>query len=162
MTLEQLANTLPNGFHDSALKTFTIDYERRTVRLNMSLKVGDPDGPCEQRDDVREARIEISGVVFFAIDPPSSAAGCNFESPGELWIVDSYETRSIPEFTKTIENKLLDAVPADAFVQSFFVSEWNSYIHIAARNCSMEWDGAARHYEGPRQSFYPGETIDLK
>jgi len=161
MTLEELANTLPNGLHDSALKSLSIDYERRTLRLDVSIKVGDPDGPLEQRDDVRDAQIDVSGVVFFVIDPPSTAAGYDFESPGELWIVDGYETRSIPKFTSTIDKKLLDAVPAGAFVQSFFVSEWNSYLHVAARDCSMKWIGSARHYEGPRQAFYPGETIDL-
>jgi hypothetical protein len=127
----------------------------------MSLKVGDPDGPREQRDDVRDAEIDISGVFFFVIDPPSPAAEYDFVSPGELWIVDGYETRSIPEFTKSIDKKLLDAVPADAFVQSFFVHDWNSYIHVAAKDCAMKWVGVSRHYKGTRQVYYPGETIDL-
>lgn len=65
MTLEELAHTLPSGFHDSALKSLLMDYEHRTLRLDVMLKVGDPDGPREQRDDVRDAQIEISGVVFF-------------------------------------------------------------------------------------------------
>ena len=30
MTLEELANTLPSGFHDSALKGLSIDYECRS------------------------------------------------------------------------------------------------------------------------------------
>lgn len=160
MTWAELDATLPSGFHDSALKRFSIDYERRTVRLEVSLKVGDPDGPRAQRNDVRDAQIDISGVVFFVIDPPCSDADHDFKSPGELWIPDSYDTRSIPEFTKTIDKKLLDAAPADAFFQSFFVSEWNSYIHLAAKDCAIKWVGVAQHYRGPRQAFYPGETID--
>jgi hypothetical protein len=160
MTLEQLANTLPNGLHDSALKSLSIDYESRTLRLDISIKIGNPEGPREQRDDIRDAQIYVSGIVFFVIDPPSSAPGYDFESSGELWIVDSYETRSIPQFTKMIDQKLLDAVPADAFVQSFFVGQWNSYLHVAARDCSVEWSGAARHYKGPRQAFFPGEVVD--
>jgi len=161
MTLGELAKTLPNGLHDSALKSLSIDYEHRTLCLDVSIKVGDSDGPREQRDDVRDAEIQMSGVVFFVIDPPSSDAGYDFKSPGELWIVDDYETRSIPRFTKTIDKKLLDAVPAEAFVQSFFVSEWNSYLHVAARDCAMKWVGVARHYAGVRQAFHPGETVDL-
>jgi hypothetical protein len=160
MTLEELANKLPNGLHDSALKSFSIDYEHRTLRLEVSIVVGDSDGPREQRDDIRDAQIEISGVIFFVVEPPDPGPHRDFQSPGELWI-DSYETRSIPEFTETIDKKLLDAVPADAFVQSFFVHEWNSYVHVAARDCSMKWVGIARHYKGPRQVFYPGETVDL-
>ncbi len=161
MTWAELDNSLPSGLHDSALKSLSIDYERRTLRLEVSLKVGDPDGPREQRDDVRDAQIEIFGVVFFVIDPPSSDANYDFKSPGELWIADGYETRSIPEFTKAIDKKLLDAVPADAFVQSFFVSEWNSYLHLAAKDCAMKWVGVPRHHKGARQAFYPGEMVDL-
>lgn len=161
MTLAELENTLPSGFHDSALTGLSIDYARRAARLDVSLKVGDPDGPREQRDDVRDAQINISGLVFFVIDPPSSAAAYDFDSPGALWLSDGHETRSIPEFTKSIGKSLLDAVPVDAFVQSFFVHDWNSYIHIAARDCAMKWFGVARHYKGPRQAYYPGETIDL-
>jgi len=159
MTLEELADTLPSGFHDSALKKLSFDYERRTVCMEMSLKVGDPDGPLEQRDDVRDAQIDVTGVVFFVIDSPSSDATYDFQS-GELWVVDAYETRSIPEFAKTIDKNLLDAVPPDAFVQSFFVSEWNSYLHVAAKDCAMKWIGLARQYKGQRQAFCPGETID--
>jgi hypothetical protein len=161
MTWTELDTTLPNGFHDSALKSLSIDYEQRTVRLDVSLKVGDPDGSREQRDDVRDAQIDISGVVFFVIDPPSPGAEYGFDSPGNLWIADGYETRSIPKFTETIDKNLLNAVPAEEFIQSFFVKDWNSYIHVAARDCSMTWVGVARHYQGPRQIFYPGETVDL-
>jgi hypothetical protein len=161
MTLMELEDSLPSGLHDSALKGLSIDYVRRTIRLDVSLKVGDADGPREQRDEVRNAQIEISGVVLFVIDPPSPAAGYDFKAPGELWIVDGYETRSIPGFTTTIDKELLDAVPPEALIHSFFVSDWNSYMHVAARDCSIKWVGAAEHYRGRRQAYYPGETIDL-
>jgi hypothetical protein len=136
-----------------------IGYERGTLRLDVSVVVGNAHGPREQRDDVRDAHIAISGVVF-VIDPPSSAAGYAFKSPGELWIADGYETRSIPECTETIGKKLLHSVPGEAFVQSFFIRDWNSYVHVSATDRAMKWVGAARHYEGPRQVVRPGEMVD--
>jgi len=60
-----------------------------------------------------------------------------------------------------MDKALLEGVPAEAFVQSFFVKDWNAFIHIAARDCSMKWLRVKRHYKGPRQIFYPGETVDL-
>ncbi|HKT87449.1 MAG TPA: hypothetical protein VJQ59_03375 [Candidatus Sulfotelmatobacter sp.] len=161
MTLEELANSLPNGFHDSGLKNLSINYDRGTVQLTVSLKVGDPDGPPEHRDDTRDAHIEITGLQVFAIDPPSAAAGYDLDSPGELWIADGYQTRSIPEFTKSMSRDLMESLPAEVWVHSFFVSEWNSYIHIAAKDCAMKWAGEPRPYRGRRQAFYPGETIEL-
>jgi hypothetical protein len=161
MTLEELAHTLPSGFHDSALKGLSVDYERRTLRLDVSLKVGAPDGPREQRDNIRDAEVEISGFVFFVIDPPCPDPAYDFISAGEVWIGDGYETRSIPKFTGAIDEKLLNAVPEGAFVESFFVHDWNSFVHVAARDCAVKWVGLARPCKGPRQAFYPGEKIDL-
>jgi hypothetical protein len=116
--------------------------------------------PREQRDDIRDAEVEISGVAFVVIDPPSPSEGYDFNSPGEIWIVDTYETRSIPGYTKSIGPKLLDRIPAGGFAHSFFVINWNSYIHFAAKDCAITWVGSSKHYEGPRQHFYPGENID--
>ena len=160
MTLTELDKTLPSGFHDSALKGMAVDYEKRTLRLDMSLRVGDPEGPREQRDDYRDAQVDISEFAFLVIDPPH--ASYDFCKPGEVWISDGWETQSIPEFTKTIGKNLQDAVPKGAFLHSFFVHDWNSYIHVCARDCAMKWVGEPKHYRGPRQVFYPGEMIDVE
>jgi hypothetical protein len=33
MTLEEVASSLPNGFHDAELQRFEMDYVHRTLRL---------------------------------------------------------------------------------------------------------------------------------
>jgi hypothetical protein len=40
MTLDELAVSLPNGFHDAELKTLALDYERREARLVLDLWSG--------------------------------------------------------------------------------------------------------------------------
>ena len=157
MTLSELDSSLPSGFHDSALKSFAVDYEQRKVCMKLSLRVGNPDGPRDHRDDCREAKLEISGAIFFILDAPDKDN--DFGSAGEVWIADGFETRSIPKFTNHLEG-LLDALPDGAFAHSFYVQDWNSYIHIAARDCSIEWLGDVKSYRGRRQTFYPGETLD--
>jgi hypothetical protein len=72
MTLQEVENTVLNGFHDSRLKRIVIDYERAGVRLDISLSVGDPAGGPEQHDLYRDASISISGLVFLSIQPPAS------------------------------------------------------------------------------------------
>jgi hypothetical protein len=158
MTLAELDNSLPCGFHDAGLKSVTIDYEQRTVSLKFSLKVGNPEGPCKHRDDCRDAQVEITGMIFWIVDPPDRRE--EFGSAGEVWIGDSCETRSIPQFTRHLSG-ITGAVPSDAFVHSFFANDWNSYIHVAARGCSMRWLGDAYAYQGRRQAFHPGETVDI-
>jgi hypothetical protein len=158
MTFAELDNSLSNGFHDAALKSVTVDYERRTVSMKLSLKVGNPDGPREKRDDCRDAQVEINGMILWIVDPPDPNE--EFKAAGELWIADSYETGSIPQFTKHLSG-VLTAVPADAFVHSFLVNDWNSYIHVAGRDCSIGWLNEPYEYRGRRQAFHPGETIDI-
>jgi hypothetical protein len=157
VTLVEIEDQLPNGFHDSALKGLAVDYERRTVRFHLAISVGDADGPREHRDDCRDAQLELSGMIFLVVDPPDGST--DFGSSGELWIMDGYETRSIPEYAKSIDSKLLDTVGKDAFAHSFFVNDWNSYIHVAARDCAIRWTGDPYPYRGPRQHFYPGEIV---
>lgn len=84
MTLTELDHSLPDGFHDSALKGLIVDYERRVAILEMSLCVGDCDGPRKHRDDCRPARIEFAGVVLLVLDPPDGTY--DFSSSGEIWM----------------------------------------------------------------------------
>ncbi len=157
MTLTELLSSLPSGFHDAALKSLTVDCEHRRALMTLSLKVGDPDGPREQRDDCRDAQVEIAGMIFWIMDPPDPTR--DFNAGGEVWIADGYETTSIPQFTQHL-NDLLKAMPEGAFAHSFFANDWNSYIHVAGVNCSVKWIGEPYSVSGRRKAYLPGETID--
>jgi hypothetical protein len=157
VTLIELENSLPNGFHDSALTSFEVDYTGRNLRARVSLKVGLPDDPRETRNDGRDAMVEITGLVFLVIDPPDSKR--DFSTRGEVWIADGHETASIPQFTQHL-NELIKALPEGAFAHSFFVSDWNSYIHVAGVDCSVKWIGEQYSVSGRRKAYLPGETID--
>ena len=157
MTFSELESSLPSGFHDAALKSLTADYEHRRVLMTLSLKVGDPDGPREHRDDCRDAQVEIAGMIFWIVDPPDSKR--DFSARGEVWIGDGYETASIPQSTEHLK-ELLKALPEGALAHSFFVSDWNSYIHVAGTNCSLKWIGEQYSVSGRRKAYLPGETID--
>ena len=137
MTLAEIESLLPSGFHDSHLRRVAIDYEQSGVLLDISLSVGDPDGPSEQRDNYREASIRISELVFLSIQPPDSKYA--FDSKKELWIVDGYDTRSTPQVLELVDADLVKRIPQDAFLYSFFVSDWNSFIHVAARSAELTW-----------------------
>ena len=135
MTLEELAHSLPNGFHDSKLKLLTVDFERRTICMQMSLLVGLPDDPPEHRDDYRDAQVDVSGFSFLVTERPDGSY--NFAAPGSLTLVDAYEASSIPEVATELEFILKS--PYHKFVQSFYVSDWTSFIHIAGNDCSVRW-----------------------
>ena len=161
MTLAELADSLPNGFHDSALKRLAIDYEQQAARLEMSLLVGVPDDPTADRNACRDALVEVLGLQFLIISAPD--IGECLSSAGKVCIVDAYETREILSYCKEINPTLLQSLPSDVFAFSFYVSDWNSYMHVAGRDCNMQWTGNNHAHNGDsRQPSLPGEKIDLK
>jgi hypothetical protein len=72
MTLEELADTLPNGFHDAQVSSVSIDYVEREARLNIDLWVGVPSEDEELREAYREGELKLSGLLYWVIEPPDA------------------------------------------------------------------------------------------
>ena len=134
MTLEELARTLPNGFHDAEFRTVLLDYGRRRVLIDVSVWIGDMDAKFAPREGYRDGELVIDGLHFVVIEPPDPrypfaentslcVAGCSPPSKSDFASVS--------------------ALPAGCFASRFFVNEWNSFIHVAARGANLTWKGAA-------------------
>ncbi len=50
MTLDELNNTLPNGFHDAQVYSIELDYRAGIAKLHLSLWVGSMDDPQPERE----------------------------------------------------------------------------------------------------------------
>lgn len=134
MTLEELENTLPNGLHDADVQGITVDYAQRKVTFDLAVWVGKMEDPPERREAYKSGRIEISGLLFLVMEPPDPKYP--FTRTGLT--IDGCD------MSKNIGGKLLESLPADSFFRSFWVNEWNAFIHIAAKNAALVWvnDGA--------------------
>ena len=71
MTFDDLAISLPNGFHDAELKSIMIDYTRREARLILDIWVAD-DVSMEEREAYRPAEVTLSGLLFWVSEPPDA------------------------------------------------------------------------------------------
>src|SRR2546425_3075947 len=69
MTFEEVAGSLPNGFHDAELQRFEMDYVHRTLRLDLVVWIGDMDD-SRRRELHRPARLTLDEVAFLVIEPP--------------------------------------------------------------------------------------------
>jgi len=134
MDLDQLLDHPHGTFHDSIIERVEIDYLNRTARFQIQICTGDPEATKpELRESSKPGFLLISGLLFIAMDPP--AEGYPYQSRDGLWIC-AYEIH--PGITKGSEPLPKD-LPANASVHRFFVSEWNSFIHIAATHFNFEW-----------------------
>ena len=151
VTLEELENSLPNGLHDAEMQRVSIDYQQRTMTIDMSVFVGEVDAPLEMREAYREGTLVISGLQFAVIEPPD--AGYPFASAGASRI-DSCD------MMKNLDPSLLQALPQGAFVGCLFVNDWNAFVHLAGLKAEIQWTGPII-YRKDREHYLPGETVDL-
>ena len=131
MTFEELDQRFPNGFDDAEITSLTLDYQDRTAKLQLNLRGNPPDGP--NRDEYQQAVLLLNGFYHFAIEPPDA---------DYLWYpqrsiqVNGYaeDASQFPLF-----EHLKPKMSGDAFCCRFYVHDWNSFIHIAAKDAQFSW-----------------------
>jgi hypothetical protein len=129
MTLLELAETLPNGLHDSQVTELLLSYVDRSIRLRVNVWVGHTDGPAKSRETYRAAVIVLRDFEYCVMDRPDAA----------------YPFRTSRELT-------IDATNADPSVDPgghgsacrLRVGEWNGFIHIRAGEATLTWTGESR------------------
>jgi hypothetical protein len=127
-SLEQLAGTLPNGFHDALISTCKLDFVGRIAEFDLEVSVGDPNGVKADPDAYRAATLTVTGLSFCQIEPPDPRYPFTAAEPVMVDLCDADST-----------HPLAGTIPADAFFSRFFVSDWNAFIHIAASDATLTW-----------------------
>jgi len=143
MTLQELEKRLPNGLHDSTINRIAIDYEQRTLTLDIDVWVGDMDGARERREIYKRGQILISGLFFAVMEPPD---------PKYPFLNSNRLTIDGCDMSKSLSAELMDSLPEGAFFRSLWVNEWNAFIHFAARNAGLTWlDGSGAEAPSEKQ-----------
>ena len=137
MTLAELEDTLPNGFHDAYITSVAMDYVRAELRLGMSLSFSVPDDPPEV-PGYRPAIVKESGVKLFVVDAPNPDPQYSILERDEQ-PANGFVTSTSEDWNKEIDQGLIDAAGPTAPLYSFFIGTWNSCIHIAATDATYEW-----------------------
>lgn len=136
MTLDELDNFLPNGFHDTQITSMELDYVAGTATLNVELLVGWPEDPEPERQAYQAAVLKIAGMGFCSIEPPF--ASYDFIPDGNPITAsgDPAKTDHLPSLVE-----LSGKFPEGVWCYRFFVIEWNGFIHIAGRDAEVNWIG---------------------
>ena len=132
MTIDELEQSLLNGFHDAFIRTIRLDYARRTASMEMSIWVDDLDESPEFRELYRDAVLEFEGMQSVILDPPDP--GYPYAEPKPLWVdfASGPPDPPIPALT---------LLPKGCFVARFYVRDWNSFVSVAATSASLRWTG---------------------
>lgn len=135
MTFEEIENSLPNGLHDAEVHRLTVDYAKRTLTAELDVWVGDADDPPDRLETYRAARIDVEGLLFLIMEPPDPKYP--FDKSVNLTI-DGCDKR------ESLNAELLNSIPGNGFFRSFWVREWNAFIHLAGANARFSWVDDAR------------------
>ena len=126
MTIEDIEQLLPNGFHDSYITALHVNYAQRTAEIDMKIWVSGPE--AADPDEYQPLKLSLSGLIYFVIEPP----GDLYLDTSEPWLVAGGSSE-----VETSPSRLPKSLPAGAFTYWFFVNNWNSYIHIAALTAEL-------------------------
>lgn len=123
MNIFELEEQMENSFHDSCLTNISVDYLSMTLSLEFEIVVGLSDNEYEKKTVV------IEGLQQLFIEPSETTIE---EKP---WITDFGNYFELTE--KPIKSDNLRE-SRDIFVCYFFVSNWNSFIVIAGKDCYLK------------------------
>ena len=146
MTFDELDDSLPNGLHDAELLGLDVDWVQRKAAFRFVLwvaaDVDDPRGAEVYRPissgtgwagpDGRPATVTFTGVHFLTIDPPQTAYAAPRQDRGlRIDAASGDPPDAAPPPT----------LPPETFRLWMFVSDWNAFIRLAARDVQLDWTG---------------------
>lgn len=130
MTFEEIAASLPHGFHDAQLRRFEMDYVRRELTFELDVWIGDMN--AEVRELYRPARLALKNVAYLVIEPPHP--DYPWDEPGEIRI-----DAGVGQPTQS--SSKLPGAPDGTSVAWMYLEDLNTVIIFAAGSASLDWTG---------------------
>lgn len=128
-----LLDTLPNGLHDAEVSSLHFDPVKRELKLRLRVWVGDVGAETEaERERYQSGVLVFRGVHYVVNTAPDPSYPYAKPSPLTIDADDLRDLREPPDVS-------LPPTPEGAFAVSIFVSEWNAFIYVAAREVVMTW-----------------------
>ena len=134
-SLREVEDHLPNGLHDAWVDAITLDFAANTARIGLQVWMGNLYAPMgEEREARRKATLWLRDLVYFVVEAPGPD-GEWFEGEDGLTI----DAGDASDDSNPAAPRPLRPLRGGAFAYWFYVREWNSFIHVAARSAVLEW-----------------------
>ncbi|HEU0047498.1 MAG TPA: hypothetical protein VFQ43_07830 [Nitrososphaera sp.] len=133
MTFEELAQKLPNGFHDAEILKISMDFVNRSIVIGMNLLTGVPGDPDPER--YRPGALRVVSPYLFFIEPPD---------PSYHFVPDGSPINASGSSIKVGKSaevdRLLAVLPPNSTPYFFFLDDWNSCLYLAGASVEFSWD----------------------
>lgn len=138
MTFQELAQSLPNGFHDAELHRLEIDYVQQVLRMELVVWIGRMSAR-ETRELYRPAEVVVEKVSFLIMESPDENSPWN--EAGALTI----DTGTVVPEECSVQ---LPSIPAGSSVTRVYVYDWNRSFYFAGASAQLEWTGPEVNRDG--------------
>lgn len=136
MKLAEIDEKLPNGFHDAEIEQLNWNFEAGLLIFDINFWVAVESG--HDRNKRRKGKLELQKVSFLVIEPPE----LRMSDPKPLrGGVGALQVDGGPANEENFRDlsKLKANLSADTEIFSFYVVNWNSFIHVATDEAKLTW-----------------------
>ena len=119
-------------FHDSELECVGLNFAANTISFNFMIPCGIAAG---RQLAYEKGMLVFHEPLFYYIEPCEYRTKLNDRAA--LWITDD---GPLPNSAVEASGKLPHDLPPDAFAHYFYSSTTNSFIVVAARRASFQWE----------------------
>jgi hypothetical protein len=127
MTIEELEETLPNGFHDSQIVSISVNFLVGTCCIELDVDHDDPDP-----DVFKRMKLQLKDVSLVAIEPPDPKI--DLSTKETVWASGHPTSEKILPALDSYRK----SAPPNTFFYSFFLHELNCHIHLGAKEATLE------------------------
>jgi hypothetical protein len=125
--MAELEKRFPNRFHDSQLVGMSADFPAASALIEMDLDADDPSPNAFTR-----IKLRLTGLSFFIVEPPD--VGISLSRGNTMWTSGCETSEQMLPNLGSYRNN----APAGSFFYSFFLNDWNCFVHEAATNAELE------------------------
>lgn len=134
MTIDEISDSLPNGFHDADICSISLDYVKKESVFLIDVDLSLPD--VEVETPSRQGELKLTGLLYCVIEPPAVTFSNEYISEKtKLWVVSDSSDFSV---LKDCPN-LPEPLPDGSFRHWFFISTHNCFIYVAAMDAMFQW-----------------------
>jgi hypothetical protein len=128
-TLQDIENSLPNGFHDALIRSCHFDFVARTASFELDVSTSDPElADSNDRDRYAAATLLLYDLAF-----------CELQAPNPNYPFQKAVPLRVDLSEPDGDHPVIKALASGTFAARFFVTNWNSFIYLAARHARLEW-----------------------
>ena len=136
MNFNELCESLPNGFHDTEVRRYEMNYEQRTLTFDLYVWVAKTEAE-HARELCRPARVTINNVCLLIVQAPDARLPWTTSAT-----IDTFE--GLPK----VNPPELPALPEGTSITSMELVHMGACLIFGGGSASLEWTGPEENYAG--------------